>query len=747
MSSTASPLPSERERALGRCRLLPRELLVVGPSGRLSLEPRVMRVLMALAARDGATVTREELLDEAWQDRVVTDDAVHRAVSKLRAALASEPGLGLVVETVPRIGYRLQVEPPPTALAEPSEPERSAPAPGRDVTEPNLLSSSASPAQVEAVASDAPTGSAESSPEPATRPRVGRLIVAVLAIAAFGLLLALAQPWRSAPQSPPLHATATQPAPRPQWTALNMAPGLGHMPAFAPDGLQLVYSLGTPAGEQLWLHALASGSARPLSHTSGMDYAAAWSAHSGRIAFIRQERGECRVMLTDATGGEPRAISSCTPMNGRLAIAPDGRTVVLSDRPDPAQRANVLYTIDVDSGARRTLLSPPDHEGDYRPRWSPDGAWIAFTRVYARLHTRILRVRPDGGAPELLAEPPQYVHQLAWRGSDQLVYTQADADVNALWVLKPGGGARLLTTVGAGKPSIDVSADGRQLALSLTRQQRVNRRLRLGESAQPRLEVLPGALAAARDLALSPDGDRIAIESESLGEGGIWLQQGDEPPRKLWGVADSRITDLAWDPQGQRLAFELARGGDQDICHLGDERSPVCLSDPQHRAMAPAFSRDGQWLYYAQADGTDWYVYRARLDGSDARRVSEKQAVFARESEDGRFLLLRRRGQDGIWRIALDGSSESLLIEDAAFAQPRAFVPVGNGIFYVSRDNALVFFDYASAEREVLHRFEGYPPRSLNISPDQSEALFAQLVNEQADLSVLTNLESLIGKD
>jgi len=60
---------------------------------------------------------------------------------------------------------------------------------------------------------------------------------------------------------------------------------------------------------------------------------------------------------------------------------------------------------------------------------------------------------------------------------------------------------------------------------------------------------------------------------------------------------------------------------------------------------------------------------------------------------------------------------------------------------------AAVFFNYASAARKVLHRFEGYPPRSLNISPDQSEALFAQLVNEQADLSVLSNLDALIGED
>ena len=48
---------------------------------QVQLQPRIMHVLVCLAARAGKVVTREELLDTVWQDAVVCEDALTRTIS------------------------------------------------------------------------------------------------------------------------------------------------------------------------------------------------------------------------------------------------------------------------------------------------------------------------------------------------------------------------------------------------------------------------------------------------------------------------------------------------------------------------------------------------------------------------------------------------------------------------------------------------------------------------------------------
>lgn len=70
------------------------------------VEPRVMDVLCTLAAHAGEGVRREALLDTVWGDIIGNDEALTRAVSRLRAELRAF-GSEALVETLPKRGYRL----------------------------------------------------------------------------------------------------------------------------------------------------------------------------------------------------------------------------------------------------------------------------------------------------------------------------------------------------------------------------------------------------------------------------------------------------------------------------------------------------------------------------------------------------------------------------------------------------------------------------------------------------------------
>ncbi len=91
-----------------------------------TLEPRVMQVLVALAQAKGEVVTRDELTDLCWDGRIVSENAVHRVISRLRH-VACEFGAGAFeLETITKVGYRLTLagpSPAPHAIA----PERDQP--------------------------------------------------------------------------------------------------------------------------------------------------------------------------------------------------------------------------------------------------------------------------------------------------------------------------------------------------------------------------------------------------------------------------------------------------------------------------------------------------------------------------------------------------------------------------------------------------------------------------------------------
>ena len=76
-------------------------------SDTVKLEPKVMRVLVYLANRHGQTVTRDELARAVWSGTVVGDDAVTNAIIKLRKAFGDDSRSPKVIETIPKLGYRL----------------------------------------------------------------------------------------------------------------------------------------------------------------------------------------------------------------------------------------------------------------------------------------------------------------------------------------------------------------------------------------------------------------------------------------------------------------------------------------------------------------------------------------------------------------------------------------------------------------------------------------------------------------
>ncbi|WP_162300064.1 winged helix-turn-helix domain-containing protein [Kineobactrum sediminis] len=79
------------------------------------LEPRVARLLECFLANPGELLTHQQLTIAVWDGRVVSVDAIRRAVSSLRHALAAD-GTDKCITTVLKRGYIAHF-PPPTITA------------------------------------------------------------------------------------------------------------------------------------------------------------------------------------------------------------------------------------------------------------------------------------------------------------------------------------------------------------------------------------------------------------------------------------------------------------------------------------------------------------------------------------------------------------------------------------------------------------------------------------------------------
>lgn len=89
----------------------PNKCLLVRSAENLKLEPKAMALLVVLAKSEGELVSRKELFEAIWPGQHVTDYALNTLIANLRKNFGDSLDGSRLIETRPKLGYRLSQKP------------------------------------------------------------------------------------------------------------------------------------------------------------------------------------------------------------------------------------------------------------------------------------------------------------------------------------------------------------------------------------------------------------------------------------------------------------------------------------------------------------------------------------------------------------------------------------------------------------------------------------------------------------
>jgi eukaryotic-like serine/threonine-protein kinase len=377
-----------------------------------------------------------------------------------------------------------------------------------------------------------------------------------------------------------------------------------------------------------------------------------------------------------------------TAGGGRLALSPDGRTLVFAG---PSQGSGQLWLRRLDQ-----LTSTPitGTEGGYSPFFSPDGRQVGFITngttlkvasldgtptvtltdtanttsadwssdgwIYVEGGAGIVRVRPTGGQIEPVYAVSNERHEVGAEFLNALpvgglLYRlrfggkgQEEFQIAAMKV--PNGAPKVLTrgVFARYAPSghlLVVTADGKLIAIPFDAAKL--------ELTGPPVALLEGIGVRANgfsiDLALSAGGTLAYTTGGAVGT-----------RRAVWVTREGGATpvDPSWDPQGtidafalspdeKTLAVSLQRNGKRDIWVKALPSGPFSrITFGDTGSTRPAWTPDGRSLLYVldRAGSGVGPIYQHRADGTGNATPVFRGAVDWGQvvpSRDGRWLVLR----------------------------------------------------------------------------------------------------------
>jgi Tol biopolymer transport system component/predicted Ser/Thr protein kinase len=562
---------------------------------------------------------------------------------------------------------------------------------------------------------------------------------------------------------------------------LVTVPGLKSSPSFSPDGDRVAFAWNGPRQDNFDIYVQQIGAGPPLRLTTDprYDYNPVWSPDGRWIAFLRSESlgsprrgsilqtGRSELRLIPPLGGPERKLAEIrlgdTYWNQTyLAWCPDSDCVVVTDSSGEG-KPDALFVVSLETGEKRQLTNPqPPVAGDVNPAVSPDGRWLVFKRVIGFPGHEIYllplgKSLTAGGEPRRLTlnvgELRPYAGYLAWMPDrKEILYSTG----TSLWRAAIPGDSPPARVPFVGEngimPVVSRPQPGRPSRLVYVRSTDVVNIWRISTAAPGAPASSPPSAAIAstsQDMSpqFSPDGRRVAFESDRSGPNEVWLADPDgsnavQLTSMVATMGARRAGTPRWSPDGQLIAFDCNLEGHYGIYVVSAAGGkPRRLAPHPANDNVPSFSRDGKWVYFSSNRTGEYRIWKVPVAGGEAIQVTHNTGFAAFESPDGAYVYYTQtRGEPGaLWRLPASGGQPVKVLEGVV---QLAFTVSDKGIYYIDQpagETRLQFYNLATGGSTTLARNLGDVSQGLTVSPDGRTILYSRMESPVSDLMLVEN--------
>ena len=662
---------------------------------RIKLQEQPFQVLAALLERPGELVSKEELQERIWKEDTFVDfdRSLATAVNKVRQALGDSAANSRFIETVPKRGYRFLAQ---ISLASPKKDRL----PGLA-----LICGLGLLAAVAAIAFLAGSRESESSYQP----------------------------------------TSLTPTP------VTSFPGFEYHPAISRDGTRVAFSQDPKASgaNDIYVQTIDSSDAPiRLTDDKKYDFSPTWSPDGDYLAFVRFTPERSEIVRIPSIGGPETKLGeldiSANFPEVYLSLkyldwSPDGQFLAVAQH--PGKGSPLLFELEVATG-KQTPLSYPAVAMLTDPAYAPDGRTLAYAGFQQMSAADVwLQDLAESGEP--IGEPLRATHQesfingLDWAADGRsIVFSSSFENIQRLWRV----------TIESRQATVLQGAS--ELGRSPSIASHSSRLVYARRDYDSDIWTLPGPLASDEDrgepiqiasstwldgsVDFSADGRRIVFVSSRTGSPELWTSAADgSDTKRITSWNETVLGSPRWSPDGQFIAFDGNRVRDIYVVRSnGGQPRRLTVSDSYD--IRPAWSRDGEWLYFASMRTGRWAIWKVPLTGEEPVQVTDDSGFEFFEAADGALYFHSTIMSIGdIWRRpAGEGRRERVLAD----IESTKWAGFDGGICFVKEANSgpagLWFYDFST---HTTKRFGELPTTDmmvhgspgLSVSPDGTQIVLS----------------------
>lgn len=594
-------------------------------AGVQQLEPMMVELLSFFCQNTNSIVSVEQLIEEVWLGRIVSDNAVSKLITKLRKAFSDDPRKPRFIATFPKKGYKFiaQVSVLPNdneALVDSRVTQEGAQILAEPETqkERGLTSTAHSPLSTPAVPDNTATnGASDFHADPVKQPKLffshrgfwGAILFILIVI---GI-------WHNGPfyKSPVVT----------QARSITTDAGQEWFPAFSPDGTRVVYMSAHQGSLTLRVKQLSSGEVITVDHGVHIGVGPGdWSKDGKSLVYLVANTQRCEYYQREINGmtlGDAKLIHTCTPGSfGKVLYTHDADKVVFAENSGPSTPYSI-FQLDLNTGQTRRVSQPDIYLGgnsqfDLHPTHnkllisSPDKQqWEGFYQLDLETDNLTLLFRQDaficcgiwdhfGQRVVLMGEYPAFqLVSYDLTGQDRQVIYAGSRLLS--WPMRHVNGTDYVFVAAERDTNIQLLALDSKATSSIA-----------DDSVNELLATF------------SPDGQQSAYISMATGKEEVWLAElARGQKRRLTEFNDGRhYLDLRWSHDGKHLA-----GLTFNEIHLIDTATGSFerLNIPQREIRGVSFKSNSE-IAFSVKEGERWRVYTYDIL---AQRVSAEDPMWS----------------------------------------------------------------------------------------------------------------------